>query len=345
MARSLRRSVYQKTTGLYRGVNLTGLENGESVLPGTEGVDYTQNSLSYYQYIARKGFNIVRLPILWERIQPTLNGALNATYKGYIDNNISWALANNLKVILDIHNYGRRDVSGASQIIGDGTLTQAHFVDLWTKLSTAYKDDTTVLVYNLMNEPHNMPVESNQTTYKTTATWTLAAQAAINAIRANNDTHIISVNTDWWSSVPNYLENFAYGANPDMWVTDSLTGKLWIQMHCYFDSTYEGAYANADRYWSGSGKSIRFFGDYLKNVATWAQSKGVTLFIGEYAVPSGDSAYLTAFNDMMNVMDEYGIHGCYFAIGKNFNASLKSITPILNFAEDRQKMIVLTKHL
>ena len=345
MARSLRRTVRTTPTGLYRGVNLSGLENGETVFPGTINVDFTQNSASYYQYIKRKGFNLVRLPFLWERIQPDLNGDLDTTYKGYIDNNISWAADEGLAILLDVHNYGRRNVAGNEQVIGDGTLTQAHFVDLWTKISAAYKDNTTVLGYNLMNEPHNMPVASTPTTYKTTATWTLAAQAALNAIRANGDTHIITVNTDWWSSVPNYLDSFAYGSNPDMWITDTLEDKLWLQLHCYFDSTYEGAYANADRFWSGSELDIRFLGDKLIAIGEWAQSKGVTIFLGEYAVPSGDNAYLTALSDVLKIMDQYSMHGCYFALGNFFNASLKSITPKHTFAQDREQMDLLLNHL
>lgn len=344
MARSLRRRVSNIPSGTYRGVNLTGLENGETVFPGTLNVDYTKNSLSYYSYIARKGFNIVRLPILWERIQPTVGGDLDADYKGYIDENISWAEASGLKIVLDVHNYGRRDVSGTERIIGSAQLTQAHFVDLWTKLSTAYKDNTTVLVYDLMNEPHNMTVETSPTTYKTTATWTLATQSAIDAIRANGDTHIISVATDWWSSLPNFLAAFAYGGNPDIWWNDPLN-KIWLQIHTYLDSDYSGAYSGADRYWSGSGLDIRWAGDLLETIGKWAESKGVTIFIGEYAIPSGDSAYTTALNDFMNVMDKYNVHGCYFAMGNNFNASLKSITPKLGFAVDREQMEIITKFL
>ena len=42
-------------------------------------------------------------------------------------------------------------------MLGDGHLTNAHLVDLWTRLSTALRGRAGVLGYGLMNEPHHLP--------------------------------------------------------------------------------------------------------------------------------------------------------------------------------------------
>src|SRR5882757_4498829 len=86
-----------------RGVNMAGLEFNASVLPGAVNVNFTANGENSYTYFGNKGLTTIRVPFLWERIQPTLNGPLDATYKGYVDSNIAWAKLHGCKVILDVH--------------------------------------------------------------------------------------------------------------------------------------------------------------------------------------------------------------------------------------------------
>jgi aryl-phospho-beta-D-glucosidase BglC (GH1 family) len=154
-----------KTSNAQRGVAISGLEFTPSVLPGTAGTDFPVPVEADYSYFAAKGMQLIRLPFLWERIQPTVSSALDATYKGYIDNSIGYARKYNLRVILDVHNAGGRSVSGVAHKIGDGTLTVAHFADLWSRLATAYKDEPTVVMYDLMNEPNGMPIPTNAANY------------------------------------------------------------------------------------------------------------------------------------------------------------------------------------
>src|SRR5690606_19358119 len=52
------------------GVNLSGAGFGPSVVPGVHGTNYTYPAESYYKKYADLGMNLVRLPFLWERIQP-----------------------------------------------------------------------------------------------------------------------------------------------------------------------------------------------------------------------------------------------------------------------------------
>jgi endoglucanase len=271
-----------------------------------------------------------------------LNGDLDATYKGYIDENIAWALANDLKIILDIHNYGRRGVSGTIRTIGhaDGILTQSHFASLWSKLATAYKDDTTVLAYGLMNEPHDMPVTTSTSTYNSTSTWTLAAQAAIDAIRLTGDTHTVIVSTDQWAGIRSFTT--AYGTNPTPWINDS---NYWLELHCYFDSDSSGTYtASKGTTFAGSGRAMGEAGDYLVTVATWARNNNIPVFVGEYGVPKNDAAYLTALNDFMNVMDTYGVNGTYWAMG-SWYTSVTGCHPKQTYTDDQEQMDILVKHI
>ncbi|OLG97535.1 cellulase, partial [Xanthomonas oryzae pv. oryzae] len=63
----------KETAGLkYVGVNLSGAEFNSRKKPGTLFKDYTYPAASDFSYFAGKGMNTIRLPFLWERVQPAL---------------------------------------------------------------------------------------------------------------------------------------------------------------------------------------------------------------------------------------------------------------------------------
>ncbi len=169
MGRTLRRSADIRISGAYRGVNLSGLEYG-----GTP----PQHPEEDYKYLKSKGFNLVRLAFDWEKLQPVKSGAFDTVYQALIDQNIAWAKIYGINIILDCHNYGRRKVSGVERVLNDGVLTYADLNDLWLRLSNLYKNEETVLAYDLMNEPHDMPVATVPSNIKT-STWSVGARSSI----------------------------------------------------------------------------------------------------------------------------------------------------------------------
>jgi aryl-phospho-beta-D-glucosidase BglC (GH1 family) len=322
-------------------MNLSGMEfNPSSYATAQVDVNYTKHNNANYAYAASKGFNLIRLPVAWEHLQPTVGGALNATYKGYIDENIAWAEANGLKILLEIHNYGGRNIDGDNHKINDGTLTYAHFNNLWQRLSDAYKDNKTIWGYDLMNEPNGMPVATSSSNYNTTATWTIAAQGAIDTIRDNGDTHPIVVETDNWSGVQAFFST--HGASPTPWYTDPLN-KLYYSCHYYFDSDHSGTYDNADTNHEGTGLTITSHGDALEDLAQWAEEHDVNLFIGEYGVPNtGSEQWNTALHDFMTVMDQYNIAGTHWAFGDWYTSST-TVQPANGV--DKRQMEIIGAHL
>ena len=51
------------------GVNLSGAEFGQNILPGTYGTQYTYPTTAEVDYYKGKGMNMIRLPFRWERLQ------------------------------------------------------------------------------------------------------------------------------------------------------------------------------------------------------------------------------------------------------------------------------------
>lgn len=345
MARSLRLRAQPGRAAGGRGLNYSGMEFNTSTLPGTAGQDFFLATTTDHRYATAKGFNLVRLAVAWERCQPTKSGSLDATYMGYIDTFITNAKTYGWKVLIEFHNFGGRKVSGTDHVINDGTLTYSDFNDVWTKIATRYAAETGVWGYDLMNEPHGMPVATTSSNYNSTATWTVAAQGAINAIRAVDTSHYIVVCTDNFSGFQNFFSDSAgHGANPSPWWTDSAS-KLYYSVHCYFDSDNSGAYSGANQYFSGSGRDIRYAGDTIKLVLDWGVANNVNFVIGEYGVRNEDPAWIVMENDFLNVVDSYPTA---IALGWAFGSAYTSATtfsPLQSYTVDRAQMQVAAMHL
>lgn len=153
-----------------RGINISGMEFSEKTYPGIEGMHYFAPQEADFAYASRKGFTVARIPFLWERAQPTLNGALAQVFLQQMDFCVAMGKKYRIRLIPDMHNYGGRYVdpaitAGERVKIGSATLTIAHFVDFWTKFATRYKNEPFMYGYDLMNEPVGMPVECNPMTY------------------------------------------------------------------------------------------------------------------------------------------------------------------------------------
>jgi endoglucanase len=87
------------------GVNLAGAEFGSKV-PGVFGTDYTYRTHAEIDYYASKGMSVIRLPFLWERVQHTKNGALDAVELGRLDDVVNYTTGKGLKIEIEPHNVG-----------------------------------------------------------------------------------------------------------------------------------------------------------------------------------------------------------------------------------------------
>ncbi len=208
---------------------------------------------AWYAMVAAAGLTVVRLSFRWETLQPTLNGALNSTELARIQSAVANANAAGLRVILDLHNYAEYITTGGPQKLGAGLLTQAHLVDVWTKLSNVFKGDTRVYAYELMNEPFNVTGGASA--------WETATQTVLSAVRSNSDTTLILVPGYDFSAMSRWTTY-----HPAGWITDTANNFRY----------------NAHFYMSSSSSSDA---DY--NI-TWAQEVAAQLFPGSVGhVPLG----------------------------------------------------------
>ena len=110
------------------------------------------------EQIAAEGFNHVRLPINWRHvINP--DATMRPNGLALIDQLIDWCTEHHLWVLLDLHGApgGQTgtnidDSNGRPELFMDPSNMDLT-VTLWRELALRYRDNTTVLGYDLLNEP------------------------------------------------------------------------------------------------------------------------------------------------------------------------------------------------
>lgn len=265
------------TTGCkYRGINIAGAEYGNDWDGWTGQTFFTWRSpaarAAEMAYFGAKGFNCFRLPISWERLQHTLLGSFNTTYQTNLLDFVNTTTAANWAVIVDLHNYNRyatgtHSAPGVQQagyvqrVLGDGFLTNAHLVDVWTKLATLFVGNSKV-IFNLMNESHDFPVTS--TDYVTMINEQIAA------IRATGATNLILVPNSRSSDVEHWSTYSPNGGPLDsvafLNIVDSGNNYAY-DMHSYHTPTSSSSYATL-----------------LSNVTNWAITNNKKLFLTELGI-------------------------------------------------------------
>lgn len=102
----------------------------------------------------RAGFNSIRVPLHYRLFESD-----DAEGFQLLDRIVAWSRAENLYVILDLHaapgaQTGTNiDDSGGYPWLYQSPQEQQHLIAIWRRLSAHYRDDPTVLGYDLLNEP------------------------------------------------------------------------------------------------------------------------------------------------------------------------------------------------
>lgn len=281
------------------GINVSGSEYSWETYPIASHLDYLKN----------KGIILIRLPIAWEKLQPTLNGSLNQTEIGKLKSFLDLVASRNMQVIVDIHNYGRYNPNWAADaaanygivavsstsglVIGSSSLPIAAFRDLWTKLAGALAGHAGLAGYDIMNEPHDLG----------TGVWPNAAQAAVNGIRSVDMNTTIYVEGTQWASAYYWPSD-----NGSLKITDP-ANKLIYEAHLYFDGDGSGTYTQT---YAQQGAYPNWGVDHVQPFLQWLKQNNAKGFIGEFGVPENDSRWLTVLDNFLNTLKQNGVSGTYW---------------------------------
>lgn len=310
-----------QTSGL-KGVNLAGAEFNTAAMPGAVNHDYVYPSAEEFAYFSRQGMNTIRLPFLWERIQPRLYGALEPAELAQLKTAVDRAQAHKMCLILDLHSYG----AYRGNPIGSKAVGVRAFMDVWEKLAHAFPDPERVAL-GLSNEPYTLPI----------AQWANIAQSTVNRLRALNNRHWILVAGGRWSGIHEWHQAFDGSANASSFAgfNDPLR-RTAIEVHQYADANFSGTGTTClppDR-----------FQAMFKSINNWAAQHHQQLFLGEFGTPP-DSSCLTALDAMLRHTSNRTIWRgwTYWAAGAWWGSYPLSISP--RNGDEAPQLAVLRKYL
>ena len=184
----------------------------------------TQDDIHYLKSI---GCNSLRIPFHYKLFtdEEYLGGKGDARGFQIMDKLISWCKKEGLYLILDMHcapggqTGDNIDDSWGYPFLFDDTKSRKIFIDTWVKLAKRYSKETTILGYDLLNEP----IAHFFDTAHFNPLLEPLYREATKAIRANDKNHLIFLGGAQWDS------NFSMFGKP-------FDSKLVYTFHKYWTS-------------------------------------------------------------------------------------------------------------
>ena len=166
-------------------------------------------------FIASQGANTIRLPFNYKLFTDEDYMGQTGQKDGYerIDSVVSWCKANDLYLILDMH-----DCPGGQtgDNIDDGygypwlfesEQSQQLFCNIWREIASRYQNETTILGYELMNEPIAHYFANKDSLYQLLQPLYKRCVASIREVDQN---HIILLGGAHWNSFFWMLDDVSY---------------------------------------------------------------------------------------------------------------------------------------
>jgi endoglucanase len=282
---------FAANTRLGRGVNL-----GNALEAPQEGEWGVELQEEYFALIKIGGFDSVRIPIRW-----SAHAATQAPYTiapdffARVDWAVEQALSRDLLAVINVHHY--------EEVFADPTGEEERFLALWRQIAEHYKDYPSELLFEILNEPHNVLISSR---------WNALLAEALAVIRETNPTRNVVVGPANWNSI---------GALGSLELPED-DRHLVVTFHYYdpFQFTHQGAeWAEGSDAWLGTTWQSTEQQEHavvadLERAASWGRAQNRPLYLGEFGAYSkadmDSRARWTAF--VARQAEERGISWAYW---------------------------------
>ena len=162
-----------------RGVNLTNWFQTTS----PRQIQFSKYTRHDFENIKSLGCDVIRLPInLFYMAGPKPAYTVDPLFFEFLDQAVTWA--EELHMYLLIDNHSSDDIASLNPDLETMLST------VWTQMAEHYKNRSSFILYEIMNEPHGL----------TTQVWGRIQQTAITTIRKVDATHTIIVGPSNWNS-------------------------------------------------------------------------------------------------------------------------------------------------
>lgn len=289
------------------GCNWFGYNTGTNTFDGLWACDLNTSIAE----IANHGFNLLRVPISSELIKNWSNGSypqanFNQATNSYLvgmnsleifDYVVGQCRANGLKIMIDIHCANTDSMGHMKALWTDSNITEKDYLDTLAWMAARYKNDDTIIAFDLENEPHGKPNETPRAKWdnsKDSDNWKYIAEKAANAVLKQNPNVLVMVEgIECYPKDINKNGNFKSTDSGDYyfnWWGGNLRGvkdnpvnlgkyqnKLVYSPHDYGPAVYQQP-------WFGSGYNYNsLYKDCWRDNWFYIQEEGIApLLIGEW---------------------------------------------------------------
>lgn len=302
-----------------KGVNLAGAEFNGKKLPGRLNWDYIYPDPTDIRHFHELGMNVIRLPFLWERIQPKLYGDLDPSELRSIQSTVATAQALDMCVVLDVHNYG----AYRGNPIGSEAVPAAAFFNLWVRLAKVFRDPAST-AFGLMNEPAKVPVSQ----------WYAIAQRTVDILRVKGTLNLLLVPSARWSGAHEWAHSFdGISAASEFSRFRDPRNNYVIELHQYADSDYSGTHASCI--------DSQPLGQIMERVTQWGKENHKKLFLAEFGTPDNREC-LQALGTVLNSMSDPSVWRgwSYWAAGRWWGGYPLSIQPEKGINANQTEIII-----
>ena len=227
----------------------------------------------YFPTIKKAGFNSVRIPIKWSAHALSSSPyTINASFFSRIDHVINEALKSKLAIVINIHHY--------DEIMQDPENEKDRFVALWSQIAERYKNYSSDLFFELLNEPNGN---------LTPTIWNELIKVTVAKIRETNPYRTIILCPAEWSSI-SALNQLEIPQNEN---------NVIVTFHYYnpFHFTHQGAewVQGSDQWlgtkWTGTTQERTEIRNDFTQAADWGSQHNIPLNIGEFGAYSKADIY------------------------------------------------------
>jgi endoglucanase len=242
---------------LGRGVNVLGYD------PIWNSFDQGRFKERYFNMIRAGGFDTLRVNLYpFRHMGPAPDFALSNSWWQTTEWVVTNALAANLNVILDLHEY---EITGK-----DAGGNKAKFLAFWRQVAPHFKDAPDKVLFEILNEPNGK---------MTPELWNQSLAEALAIIRESNPTRTVIIGPAFWNSIGHLAELKLPESDRHLIVT----------VHYYqpMEFTHQGApWANPvpklGAVWQGTpDERATIAADFAKAQA-WAGEHRRPIFLGEF---------------------------------------------------------------
>jgi len=249
-------SAADQVAQMKRGVNIVGYD------PLWQDASRARFKLKHFKIIKDGGFDHVRINLYAFRRMSGDSLQIDPAWIATLDTLVREAIAQNLGVVLDLHDY--------EKCTDDTARCRKQVLAFWTQIAEHYKDASNQVVFEILNEPNR----------QMDAKWNALLADALAVIRKTNPTRNVVIGPPFWNNISHLPELVLPEADRHIIVTVH-----YYEPHTF---THQGA-TWGDAQWRklsgirwGSPADYATLEENFDKAQAWARQHDRPILLGEF---------------------------------------------------------------